>query len=183
MKKKLLFALVLIIQMLTTGCSSAEDNAREEIKKRCDVLIAHDAVYTIDECIYAADNDSCFIFSGKTKSDDGGSMDMEYLYRQTKGNLLIGLKFVEFNGSLLRNVETEAASGSGMDDIVNAALESSGLGLSATIYGDLRTGSLLDITDPYKVLSKEVGKSKASMPDESITIREIGTDSIEVKVN
>lgn len=151
--KKLLLALVLMVPMLAfVGCSSAENNARKEIEKRMNVLMEREygATYTIDKCIYAADNDSCFIFSGDVVLPNGKRSAHEYLYRQYEDDLLIGLKLVMQYGSLLRNNDIKANTGSEMDDIVNAALQSSGLGLSATIYSDLQNGSLSDITDIEK---------------------------------
>lgn len=180
MKKFLLaLVLVLVLPLVLAGCSSAEKNARTEIEKRMNVLMESEngAAYTIDKCIYKADNDSCFVFSGKVIFPNGVEAEHEYLYKQGNDNLLIGLKLVMQYGSLLRNMNIKANTGSEIDNVVNETFASSGLGLSMTIYNDLKNGSLLDITDVDKSKSNQ-----PSMSNESMTIKEIGTDSVEVIV-
>lgn len=145
--KKFLLALMMVVPMVLGGCSSPESKARKEISDRVDVFKKENVSYSIGKCIYAADNDSCFIFEGNVTSSEV-NYTTEYLYRQYNSDLLIGIKLVTpASGSLLRNINIKANTGSEIDDAFNAALESSGLGLSMTIYNDLKNGSLLDITN------------------------------------
>lgn len=145
--KKYLLALVIVLPMVVIGCASPESKARKEISDRVDVFKKENVSYSIGKCIYAADNDSCFIFEGNVTSPDV-NFTTEYLYRQYNSDLLIGIKLVTpASGSLLRNINVKVNTGSEIDDAVNEAFASSGLGLSMTIYNDLKNGSLLDITD------------------------------------
>lgn len=145
--KKILLALVLIVPIIV-GCSSAQENAKNEIEKRLEVATSVGATYSIDDCIYSADNDSCFIFSGEFSTPDGIKFRTEYLYRQAQSSLLIAIKNLDLGGSLLRNMNNKANSGNEtIDNALNEAFKESGLGLSATIYNDLQDGSLVDITN------------------------------------
>ncbi|MDE6190172.1 MAG: hypothetical protein K2G47_00970 [Muribaculum sp.] len=145
--KKYLLALALMVPMLT-GCSSAQGNAKKEIEKRLEVATREGAAYSIDDCIYSADNDSCFIFSGDFSFPDEPKFRTEYLYRQTQSGLLIAIKNLDLGGSLLRNMNNKANSGNEtIDNVLNEAFKESGLGLSVTIYNDLQNGSLVDITN------------------------------------
>lgn len=145
--KKFLLALAVIVPMVLVGCSSAENDARNQIAKRMDVFIKEDASFSIGDCIYSKSNDSCFIFSGDVTDVQGKKYNVEYIFNQYKNDLLVGIQAVEVSGSLLRNMNTKANTGSEIDDAVNEAFASSELGLSMTIYNDLKNGSLLDITD------------------------------------
>lgn len=146
--KKFLLALVIVLPMVMIGCASAEKDARKQISERIGIINKNNNVtYSIGKCIYAAANDSCFIFEGNVKSHEG-NYSTEYLYRQTKDDLLIAIKLVtSASGSLLRNMNIKANSGREINDAVNEAFSSSGLALSITIYNDLKNCSLLDITD------------------------------------
>lgn len=149
--KKFLLALVLsMMSIVFAGCSSAEKDARKEISERVDAFLKDGSSFSIRECIYSEENDSCFIFSGDMISPKGEQFKTEYIYRQRNNDLLIGVKLVEPFGSLLRNNNIKANTGISADDIVNSALTSSGMGLSVTIYNDLKNGSLLDITNANK---------------------------------
>lgn len=139
--------LALIVPMFLVGCSSPESNARKQISDKVDAIKKDGTSYSIDRCIYSEDNDSCFIFEGTLTPPSGEKAQMEYIYRQRNNNLLIGIKSVKYGGSLLRNNNIKANTGSSADDIVNSALASSGMGLSMTIYNDLQNGSLVDITN------------------------------------
>lgn len=146
--KQIPFIFVALLMVLE-GCSSSERNVRKEISDRVDAIIKENASYSIGECIYSEENDSCFIFEGYIISSEGEKTKTEFLYRQYEGDgLLIGIKSVDFYGSLLRNNNSKVNTGdSSMDDMVNEAFASSGVGLSLTIYSDLKNGSLIDITD------------------------------------
>lgn len=175
--QKFLLAVVLVLPMVLAGCSSSESKARKEISDRVDTFKKENVSYSIGKCIYAADNDSCFIFEGNVTSPDV-NYTTEYLYRQYSSDLLIGIKLVTpTSGSLLRNINIKANTGSEVDIAANEAFESSGLGLSMTIYNDLKNGSLLDITNIDKLKSIQ-----PAMSNKSVTIKEIGTDSVEVTV-
>lgn len=145
--KKFLLILALMMPMLV-GCSSAQENAKNEIEKRMDAAIKEGATYSINDCIYSADNDSCFIFSREFSTPNGTNSRVEYLYEQTQSGLLIAIKNLDLGGSLLRNMGYNSNSGNEIiDNAFNKALEKSGIGLSITIYSDLQDGSLIDITN------------------------------------
>lgn len=146
--KKLLLALAIVLSVVLTACTSKEGEARQQIVDRMDALLDVAVTsYTINDCLYAAENDSCYIFDGSVTLKNGFKYKTEYLFQQNEDNMLIGIKNAEYSGSLLRNMNKKVDTGSEFDDVVNAAFNASGLGLSITIFNDLSDGSLVDITD------------------------------------
>ena len=77
-----------------------------------------------------------------------GINKIQNTYKQREDGLFICIKFVDANGSLLRNINKKSNTGNAtVDDAVNSAMESSKLGLSLTIYNDLLNGSLVGIPE------------------------------------
>ncbi len=146
MKHLLIFLFAL--PMMLVGCSSSEQNARNKISSRLDANKKENVTYSIGKCIYSEDNDSCFIFQGNIANSNGNKQNTEYIYKQREDGLFICIKFVDANGSLLRNINKKSNTGNAtVDDAVNSAMESSKLGLSLTIYNDLLNGSLVGIPE------------------------------------
>lgn len=145
--KKILIVLILLIHIMM-GCTSTKNKAREEIEKRCDAIAENGEQYTIDSCIYISDNDSCFIFSGALVEPGKAPFKTEYVYKINKNGVFIGLKFVDFYGSLLRSRGPQ--SDDEFMNMLNAASSGSGFEVLANIYTDLANCSLFDITNETK---------------------------------
>lgn len=145
--KKILLALVIILNTGLTACTSKEGEARRQIADRMDALIKSPKLssYVINDCLYATKNDSCYIFNGYIIKNRPYSV--EYFFQQYEDNILIGVKDIESSGSLLRNITITAEPEGELDNALYKAWSTSGYGLAITILNDLKDGSLIDITD------------------------------------